>query len=155
MEYRIVLLAELLLFSVFKCFVSGKCLGSRRETHKLHEVFSHSLSLLNSKAPFGHTYPPVQLAFSLDLVGKEIPGDVFAIERATTLYNISWFALKGYRSKETRYPEALCVCVFILSVSLSPSFDCLLLFFLFIHSVYPDPFVVNWLAFQYKTLYLG
>lgn len=40
-------------------FLSGNCWGVRCEIQKLHEVFSHSLSLLNSKSLFGHAYHPV------------------------------------------------------------------------------------------------
>lgn len=38
----------------------------------------------------------------LKLIEKENLGDIFAIERATLLYDISWFTVKNYRSLHPR-----------------------------------------------------
>ncbi|KAK9290720.1 hypothetical protein L1049_008894 [Liquidambar formosana] len=80
----------------------GKCLGVHGEVHKTHKVFLQSISVLVSRNPFCHVYSSVTVASSLDLIGKEIPGDVLAIERAAILYNICWFSLKSFHCKDTR-----------------------------------------------------
>lgn len=81
---------------------SGKCFGNRGQIHDTHKVFFQSISLLVSRNAFGDTHS-VPLASLLDFAGKEISGDAFNVERAVILYNMCWFSLKSYRSKDTRY----------------------------------------------------
>ncbi|XP_061982544.1 separase [Populus nigra] len=76
----------------------GKCLEIQGKFHEAHEILSQSISVLVSQNPFTHARIP--FTFLLDLVGKELPGDVFSIERAAVLYDISWFSLKSYSSKD-------------------------------------------------------
>ncbi|XP_065870788.1 separase isoform X2 [Euphorbia lathyris] len=80
----------------------GKCLELHGQIHEAHENILHSVSVLVSRNPFTQTDSPVSFTFLLDLVGREFAGDVFAIERATLLYNICWFSLKNYQSKDNR-----------------------------------------------------
>lgn len=76
----------------------GKCLEIQGRFHEAHEIISQSISVLVSRNPFTHARIP--FTFLLDLVGKEVPGDVFSIERAAVLYDISWCSLKSYSSKD-------------------------------------------------------
>lgn len=84
---------------------SGKCFGNRGQIHETHELFFQSIAVLVSRNPSGqiHTNSSVPLTSLLDIFGKEIAGDVFAVERAVLLYNICWYSLKSYPSKDTRY----------------------------------------------------
>ncbi|XP_011008695.1 PREDICTED: separase [Populus euphratica] len=76
----------------------GKCLEIQGRFHEAHEIISQSISVLVSRNLFAHARVP--FTFLLDLVGKELPGDVFSIERAAVLYDISWCSLKSYSSKD-------------------------------------------------------
>ncbi|XP_059463278.1 separase isoform X5 [Corylus avellana] len=80
----------------------GKCFGNRGQIHETHKVLFQSISVLVSRNPFGHTCSSVPLTSLLDYIGKEIAGDAFTVERAVILYNICWFSLKNYHSKDTR-----------------------------------------------------
>ncbi|KAG6652968.1 separase isoform X5 [Carya illinoinensis] len=82
----------------------GKCFGNRGQIHETHELFFQSIAVLVSRNPSGqiHTNSSVPLTSLLDIFGKEIAGDVFAVERAVLLYNICWYSLKSYPSKDTR-----------------------------------------------------
>ncbi|CBI23880.3 unnamed protein product, partial [Vitis vinifera] len=80
----------------------GKCLGGRGEIHETHEIFLQSIFVLISRNPFSYGSSYVRPNFLLDLIGKEIPGDVFSVEHAAIIYNICWFSLKNYRSQDTR-----------------------------------------------------
>ena len=99
---------------------SGKCFGDRGQIHETHKVLFQSISVLVSRNPFGHTDSSVPPTFLLDFIGKEISGDAFTVERAAILFNISWFYLKSYHSKDTRYLEQwvlVCLlCILFISV---------------------------------------
>jgi len=82
---------------------SGKCLGDRGQIHETHKVLFQSISVLLSRNSFGYVDSSVPPTFLLDFIGKEISGDAFTIERAAILFNIAWFSLKSYHSKDTRY----------------------------------------------------
>lgn len=75
---------------------------SRGQIHETHEIIVQTVSVLVSRNPFCPITSTVPLTSLLDLMGKEIPGDVFCVERAEVLLNISWLSLKSYCSKETR-----------------------------------------------------
>ena len=77
-------------------------MGGRGETHETHEMFLQSIFVLMSRNPFSYASSCVQPDFLLDLIGKEIPGNVFSVEHAAIIYNICWFSLKNYRSEDTR-----------------------------------------------------
>ncbi|OVA03751.1 Peptidase C50 [Macleaya cordata] len=80
----------------------GKCTGVLGEIHETHEIFWQSISVLvNGKTP-GGTNSATPHSVLLEFIGKESQGDVFAIEHAAILYNISWFSLKNYRTECTR-----------------------------------------------------
>ncbi|XP_057978228.1 separase isoform X2 [Malania oleifera] len=89
-----------LLLKLLACI--GKCLGLRGEIHAVHEIFLQSLSVLVSRNAFHPTRSSIPLAFSLDFIGKEISGDLLAVERAALIYSICWFSLKSYNFKDTR-----------------------------------------------------
>ncbi|GMY05223.1 separase isoform X2 [Fagus crenata] len=80
----------------------GKCFGNRGQIHETHKVLFQSISVLVSRSLFGHIDSSVPPTFLLDFIGKEISGDAFTVERAAILFNISWFYLKSYHSKDTR-----------------------------------------------------
>lgn len=84
---------------------SGKCFGDRGQIHETHEFFFQSIAVLVSRNTSGHihTNSSVPLTSLLDFIGTEIVGDVFTVERAIILYNICWYSLKSYPSKDTRY----------------------------------------------------
>ncbi|XP_015580756.1 separase [Ricinus communis] len=80
----------------------GKCLQIHGEIHEAHEIILQSASVLVSRNPFTQSYSAVSHTFLLDLVGTEYSGDVFAVERAALLFDICWFSLKSYHSKDNR-----------------------------------------------------
>ncbi|KAF3975524.1 hypothetical protein CMV_001236 [Castanea mollissima] len=80
----------------------GKCFGDRGQIHETHKVLFQSISVLVSRNSFGYVDSSVPPTFLLDFIGNEISGDAFTIERAAILFNISWFSLKSYHSKDTR-----------------------------------------------------
>ncbi|GAV67376.1 Peptidase_C50 domain-containing protein [Cephalotus follicularis] len=80
----------------------GKCLGDRGQIDEAHAITLRSISVLGSRNSFLLTYSTVQSTFFLDFLGKEFLGEVFTIERAAILYNLSWFSMKGYCSEDTR-----------------------------------------------------
>ncbi|KAF3435151.1 hypothetical protein FNV43_RR22238 [Rhamnella rubrinervis] len=80
----------------------GNCLENHGQIHETHEIILQSISILVSRNPFSLTTSHVELTSFLDLIGKEISGDVFSIERAELLYNISWLSLSSLRSRDTR-----------------------------------------------------
>ncbi|KAK0589698.1 hypothetical protein LWI29_017484 [Acer saccharum] len=80
----------------------GKCMGHHDRIHEAHEIILQSVSVLNSRNSFSHTYSAVTSNSLLDLIGQQFSGDVFAVERALILYNICWLSLKGHHFKGTR-----------------------------------------------------
>ncbi|XP_057465962.1 LOW QUALITY PROTEIN: separase-like [Actinidia eriantha] len=74
----------------------GKCVGARGEIHEAREILLQSISVLVSR---NLSVPHITL---LDLIGKDIPGDPLAVERAAILYSLCWFTLKSYPLKGTR-----------------------------------------------------
>ncbi|KAL4588484.1 hypothetical protein LXL04_001375 [Taraxacum kok-saghyz] len=76
----------------------GKCLGIRGEIKRAHEVFSECMSVLVNRSTFRPSCFRISVAFMVDLIEKNVTGDVFAIEHASILYNICWFSLKSLRN---------------------------------------------------------
>ncbi|GFY89199.1 separase [Actinidia rufa] len=74
----------------------GKCVGAHGEIHEAREILLQSISVLVSR---NLSVPHITL---LDLIGKDIPGDPLAVERAAILYSLCWFTLKSYPLKGTR-----------------------------------------------------
>ncbi|KAF9608453.1 hypothetical protein IFM89_009819 [Coptis chinensis] len=76
----------------------GNCSTDPSKVHKTHETLWESISMLFNRKSFCETYScPRPLL--LEFIGKESQGDVFAIERAAILYNLSWFSLKNNYSR--------------------------------------------------------
>ncbi|KAF9590960.1 hypothetical protein IFM89_000505 [Coptis chinensis] len=76
----------------------GNCSTDPAKVHKTHETLWENISMLFNRKSFCETYScPRPLL--LEFIGKESQGDVFAIERAAILYNLSWFALKNNYSR--------------------------------------------------------
>ncbi|XP_022748574.1 separase isoform X3 [Durio zibethinus] len=92
----------------------GKCLLYHDETHEIHKVVWQSLSALVSRTTLPLTFSSAHGAFLLDLIGKEILGDTFAVERAAILYCIGWITVKNFHSKDSRI-----VCCDLSNVQLS------------------------------------
>ncbi|KAI3912246.1 hypothetical protein MKW98_012057 [Papaver atlanticum] len=80
----------------------GYCIGIVGEVHETHEIFWQSISALANRNIQDGTCPATLQANLLEFIEKASQGDVFAIERATVLYHISWFSLKNYHSECTR-----------------------------------------------------
>ncbi|XP_057494488.1 LOW QUALITY PROTEIN: separase-like [Actinidia eriantha] len=79
----------------------GKCMGALGEIHKAHEILLQSISVLVSRN-LSSPYSSVPQTTLLDLIGRDIPGDPLAVERAAILYSLCWFTLKSYPSRGTR-----------------------------------------------------
>ncbi|XP_012569077.1 separase isoform X2 [Cicer arietinum] len=79
-----------------------KCFAYPVQIDEARKVLLRSISLLIGRNPFCHTFSSIPLDFFHQLVAKEIPGDVFAIERAEIVYSLCWHSLKCYHSKFTR-----------------------------------------------------
>ncbi|XP_010245919.1 PREDICTED: separase isoform X3 [Nelumbo nucifera] len=80
----------------------GKCIGIHGEIHKVHEIFWQCISALSNAKKYSHSYAGIPHTILLEFIDIGRPGDIFAIERATILYNICWFSLKNYQLKDTR-----------------------------------------------------
>ncbi|PIA27894.1 hypothetical protein AQUCO_07400019v1 [Aquilegia coerulea] len=76
------------------------CFGECGKVYEMHEMFWQSISMLFDRKPFCETYLSSH-SHLLELFGKERQGDVFAIECASILYNLSWFCLKNIDSRST------------------------------------------------------
>ena len=72
-------------------------MGNRGEVQRAHEVFSECISVLVHRSTFRPSRFRISVAFMVDLIEKNVTGDVFAIEHASILYNICWFSLKSLR----------------------------------------------------------
>lgn len=80
------------------CF-SGKCANCFSEIHEVHKNFCQCASLLFSGHPIPQTYTSSDF---LKLMGEDISEDIFVVERATLLYEISWLSLKFHVSRQSR-----------------------------------------------------
>ncbi|XWS62549.1 hypothetical protein CRYUN_Cryun06bG0020800 [Craigia yunnanensis] len=92
----------------------GKCLAYHDQTHETHKVVWQSISVLVSRNTFAQPCSSAHGTFLLDLIGREILGDVFAVERAAILYSIGWITVNNFYSKDTRI-----VCCDLSNVQLS------------------------------------
>ncbi|KAI4296272.1 hypothetical protein L6164_036245 [Bauhinia variegata] len=79
-----------------------KCFTYPGQMDEIRKVLLSSISVLVSRNPFSHTFPSVPLDYFRDMVAREIPGDLFTIERAEILHEICWFSLKSYHLKDNR-----------------------------------------------------
>ncbi|KAJ1434987.1 SEPARIN core domain [Sesbania bispinosa] len=79
-----------------------KCVAYPGQIDETRKILLRSISVLVSRNPFCHTFSSIPLDYFHHLVAKEIPGDVFAIERAEIVHEICWHSLKHYHSKSTR-----------------------------------------------------
>ncbi|KAI5448524.1 hypothetical protein KIW84_015801 [Lathyrus oleraceus] len=79
-----------------------KCFAYPGQIDEAQKILLKSMSLLFGRDPFCHSFSSMPLDSFHQLVAKEIPGDVFAIERAEIVYSICWYSLKCYHSKLTR-----------------------------------------------------
>ncbi|KAF7803655.1 separase isoform X2 [Senna tora] len=80
----------------------GNCFAYLSQTDEVQDILLRRISVLVSRNPFYQKIVPVALDYFCLLVAKEIPGDVFAIERAEILHDLCWFSLKNYHSKHIR-----------------------------------------------------
>ncbi|XP_010540470.1 PREDICTED: separase isoform X2 [Tarenaya hassleriana] len=72
----------------------GKCLADSGKVHQAHEALLQSIFVLfNSNHS---TLSPPSIGQLLDFIGKELTLDVFAVERASILYNTCWLSLQNY-----------------------------------------------------------
>lgn len=76
----------------------GKCMDACERIHESHEQLVQSISVLVGRNSFSAPSSE-HLNFLLDLIGKDIHEDAFAIEHAALLYNICWVTLKSYPCK--------------------------------------------------------
>ncbi|XP_017971182.1 PREDICTED: separase isoform X3 [Theobroma cacao] len=118
------------LFEATFSSVLGKCLEYHGQTHELHKVVWQSISVLVSRKRITQTCSSAHDTFLLDLIGREILGDVFAVERAAILYSIGWITVKNIHSKDTR-----AVCCDLSNVQLSKTVHWLKLAFVLCREV--------------------
>lgn len=81
----------------------GKCSEMRGQIHQTHETILKSMSFIVSRNLFFQEHYAIEPTVLLELIGKEVHGDVFAVERASVLYEICWFSLKKYKYANTKY----------------------------------------------------
>ncbi|KAK8469090.1 hypothetical protein PHAVU_006G212401 [Phaseolus vulgaris] len=79
-----------------------KCLEYPGQIDETHKFLLRSISVLVSRNPFYHGLSSIPLEYFNHLVAREIPGDVFTIERAEIVHDICWYSLKSYHSKLAR-----------------------------------------------------
>ncbi|XP_050938056.1 separase isoform X2 [Cucumis melo] len=80
----------------------GKCSEMRGQIHQTHETILKSMSFIVSRNLFFQEHYAIEPTVLLELIGKEVHGDVFAVERASVLYEICWFSLKKYKYANTK-----------------------------------------------------
>lgn len=83
-------------FYIVRCSLvnTGTCLGAYDDNHKAHQIILTSISILGN--PSCPKYSCRSSMSLIDLINKDIPGDVFAVEHAVLLYNICRIAVKSY-----------------------------------------------------------
>ncbi|CAJ1963611.1 unnamed protein product [Sphenostylis stenocarpa] len=84
------------LSKIVKCFAHT---GQIEETRKF---LLRSILVLVSRNAFYPKFLSIPLDYFHHLVAREIPGDVFTIERAEIVHDICWYSLKSYHSKHAR-----------------------------------------------------
>ncbi|KAG6409188.1 hypothetical protein SASPL_132222 [Salvia splendens] len=82
----------------------GKFSGMIGYVHEAHEILLQSLSVLFSRNCSKHSSD--SLPFLIESVGKYYPEDALAVERATLLYFICWFAVKSNCYQSTSIPSS-------------------------------------------------
>ncbi|XP_011657385.1 separase isoform X3 [Cucumis sativus] len=80
----------------------GKISEIRGQIHQTHETILKSMSFVVSRNLFFQAHYVIEPTVLLELIGKEVHGDVFAVERASVLYEICWFSLKRYKYATTK-----------------------------------------------------
>lgn len=85
------------------CFFTVKCFAYPGQIDEARKILLRSISVLVSRNPFYPMPSSIPLDYFLHLVAREIPGDVFTIERAEIVHDICWYSLKNYHSKFARY----------------------------------------------------
>lgn len=80
----------------------AKCFAYPDQNDEAQKILLRSMSFLFGRNPFCHTFSSIPVDSFHQLVAKEIPGDVFAIERAEIVYSICWHSLKCYHSEYMR-----------------------------------------------------
>ncbi|WJX81047.1 separase [Trifolium repens] len=79
-----------------------RCFAYPGQIDEAQKILLSSISMLFGRNPFCYKFSSIPLDCFHKMVAKEIPGDVFAIERAEIVYSICWHYLKCYNSKFTR-----------------------------------------------------
>ncbi|XP_020220359.1 separase isoform X1 [Cajanus cajan] len=85
-----------LLSRLVKCYAYPSLIDETRK------ILLRSISILVSRSPFYHTFSSIPLDYFHHSVAREIPGDVFTIERAEIVHDICWYSLKSYHSNFAR-----------------------------------------------------
>lgn len=78
----------------------GKCQGALAGTRRLHIIHAKCIYILLGG---NDCHCSSSNLLELGSVGKEIPGDILANERAELLYDLSWFSWKALYSKDNGY----------------------------------------------------
>ncbi|KAL3538573.1 hypothetical protein ACH5RR_001939 [Cinchona calisaya] len=87
----------------------GKCLGAYDNNHKAHHILLLSLSLMVN--PYCPKYSSLSSIFFIDLINKDIPGEVLAVEHAMLLYSLCRIAVKCYPHRFTRESGCQLSCI--------------------------------------------
>ncbi|KAK7302457.1 hypothetical protein RJT34_13347 [Clitoria ternatea] len=80
----------------------AKCFACCGQIDEMHKIILRGISVLVSRNPFNSTFSSIPLDYFHHLVAREIPGDVFTIERAEMVHDICCYSLKSYHSNFTR-----------------------------------------------------
>lgn len=103
-------------FNFQMCFFTVKCFAYPGQIDEARKILLRSISVLVSRNPFYPMPSSIPLDYFHHLVAREIPGDVFTIERAEIVHDICWYSLKSYHSKFARYLyQLVCFIHFIFS----------------------------------------
>jgi len=73
----------------------GKSEGASAGIPRLYKIYSKCISML-----VGGNDCKCLSSLELECFGKEIPGDVLAVERAEICYNLCWLSLRALYSKD-------------------------------------------------------
>ncbi|KAF5184255.1 Separase [Thalictrum thalictroides] len=76
----------------------GTCIGEYDKVEEVHKIFWQSFGMLLDQESLCQTYSGPH-SLLLEFIEKESQGDIFTVECALLLYNLSWFSLKTICSR--------------------------------------------------------
>lgn len=86
-------------------FSPARCLGAhdgKHAEHEVHDALLQCISVFFSTKPFSQSCHGLPDCHLIELIVDENSNDVFSIERAALLYNMSWLLLKDCLTEHPR-----------------------------------------------------